>query len=259
MSVQVTKHPSVEDNPLGEIYQSMETKNALLKKEKEGFFRITPLVLCRDFICDVYAFDKTDRKFDLYGMKNPKESPDNDAVRLMVTFPNEKAKDFFWKNLQIIHKIEDDNKITSTDCLLIKGQELAFYVQGDKRWLGSYLLLGLYTHLLRVICYEIEDTKDWIKSFTFNGNGNKKRNEDSKLVGSIHPETWEKILSDLSVLDMKEFCGYDPKKEDEYTIHHNSGIYSIFGNHRELSQVQLRRNEHWQHFKEQGTWKLHTN
>ena len=66
--IKITTKISKEPH-LSEIYQSMITKQALLRKiSNTEYERITPFVLCRDFLVDVYTFSKAKRDFSIYGM-----------------------------------------------------------------------------------------------------------------------------------------------------------------------------------------------
>lgn len=254
MKVKVSKHPKVEDGALSQIYQTMACKQALLLPNEEGeFTRITPFVLCRDFLVDVYTFDEIGRSFYVYGMATPPVKPSREGVFLLLVPPKKEAIEQFKSNITLIHNIEIINGFETTQVFEIEGDESGIVVVGDKKWLMSCLSFSLYSSLLRVACYELGD--NWIAAMRdqFKKIKDKNKATDAMLVDSVKDETWDRILSDLSVLDMATFCGFDPKKEDEYTIHHNQGFYSVFGSHRELNQNVVRtKNLHWQHFSKEG-------
>lgn len=251
MKVSVSTHAKVKDEGLGQIYQTMACKQALLlPDDKGGFTRITPLVLCRDFLVDVYTFDESGRDFRIYGMEKSAEKPSREGVYLYLVPPKKGTKDEFMKNITLIHNIEIINGFDPTQVFEVEEDEKGLVVVGDKKWLMSCLSFSLYSSLLRVACYELGD--NWIESMHKQYKNDKNRATDAMLVSSVSDKTWDRILSDLSLLDMATFCGFDPKKEDEYIIHHNQGFYSTFGNHRELDQNAVRKNLHWQHFNSEG-------
>jgi hypothetical protein len=254
MNVSFKSHHMVNDGALGQIYQAMACKQALLLPTEEGFTRITPLVLCRDFLVDCYTFDEVDRKFEIYGMGKPAEKPSRDGVFLLLTPPNKAAKDNLLANISFIHNVEIINGFKLTQIDEVEGDD-SLVISGDKKWLMSCLSLSLYSSLLRVACYELGD--NWIKTMREQYKEKKNKATDAMLVASVSDATWGRILSDLSVLDMETFTGFDAKKTDEYIIHHNQGFYSVFGNHRELYVKEIVKNLHWQHFSKEG-YDLHT-
>lgn len=245
--------PHVKDQGLAEIYQSMKNKMALLRPEADGTYtRITPYVLCRDFVVDVFTYAKAGEVFSIYSMTfDPtKEKVLMDRACIAMKFPNKKAKTNFMVNLPRLHAIEDANKFTHT--VVKEVEELEVIIEGSGKWLESCLLWSLYTSLLRCFCYGLE-SPDWIAEFkeTYPDK------TDAKLVGSLDRGTFDKILADLSVLVTSDWCGFSPKEFDVGVIHHNSGFYSVFGSHLELNPDSVRQNKHWKQFKEAG-WQLHT-
>lgn len=238
---------------LGEIYQDMDTKQALLRRISDTKYeRYTPFVKCRDFLVDVYSIGLGAKKqFSIWGFEfdGANVTPDNTGVYIMLKFPNATAKNHFEENLGKLHEIEEQNGYTKTVY-----HELSTdngMVIGHKKWLKSCLTFSLYSFLLRVLCYPLGKGADWLEKF---GKGNK---TDCKYVGSIKSATWKKVLDDLSILYTEEFCGFDPKKTNTHTIHHNSGFISVFGSHTELSPEAVKKNAHWKHMKELGL-ELHT-
>lgn len=253
MAKVITKLPAKQS--LAEIYQSMNLHLALVKptEEKDVYERITAFVKCRDFLCDVYSFSKAKMDFSIYSMKfaGSKESPDYDAVYLMAQFPDKDAKKSFLEHMELLKEIEKKNDFEVTTVVTLEGTEDVVLL-GDKKWLASCLTFSLYTFLLRVLCYKFANKKDWLKEFA------KEKHSDSRYVESIHADTWKKILDDLSVLNVKPWCGLDPKTMGTSAVHHNSGFVSVFGSHTEISIDSVKKNEHWKHFKELG-FKLSTN
>ncbi len=233
--------PNVVENGLGEIYQSMSTKMALLTRQSPlEFTRITPFVQCRDFLVDVYTFIRAGKtefsEGDIYGMTLPKDSPAEDGAYLQLIFPSPAAQACFEKQLPFLHAIEKANNYKVTELLL--GGVLV----GDKQWLTNCLSWSLYTSLVRCLCYDFGEEQDWIKAMATKHKGS----TDGKLVASVAGEVWINVLCDLALLTA-----------EDYVIHHNSGFYSVFGTHRELSKKEIKNNKHWKHFKELG-WPLHT-
>ena len=252
--ISILKSPHLSDEGLGEIYQSVALKMALLTRQGPGeFTRITPYVVCRDFLVDVYTYNKANKAFQVYGMKfDPTlERPQLDGVFLSLIFPTNETQENFEKNLEVLFNIELANGMEVSEYIPVEDEKKTTVLLGSAKWLANCLTFSLYTALLRVLCYKLGD--DWIHSMSTEHS----KKTDGVLVTSIARETWEKILSDLKLLKTEVFCGFDPSKSDVFTVHHNSGLFSVFGTHRELSVSLLRNNKHWKQFKAQG-WKLHT-
>ena len=245
----ITKSPSVTDGGLGEIYQSMDLKMALLRPEGEGYIRITPFVKCRDFLTDVYTFSRMapKRKFAIYGCQfDPKkEEVPTDGVYMELRFPSPNVKETFQQNLARLHEIEVHNNLVPTSTVDLGETTVTI---GAAKWCANCLLFSLYTSILRLLCYPIRE--DGLLDKGTKGT-------DADLFNSVAPETWRRILMDLDSIRTEEFCGFSPQDNSTGTIHHNSGFYSVFGSHRELDSSLIKENKHWKHFKEQG-WKLHT-
>ena len=242
-----TKLPDSQD--LAEIYQSMAVKQALLRGVEGVYERITPYVLCRDFLVDVYSFSLAKKKFDIYGMsfQGDKEKPEYRHLPILLRFPSTQAKQAFLKHLPLLRQLEDRNRWGWTDIYQVNALELV--AEGSAEWLSSCLLVSLYTFLLRALCYDFEITSDdqhWILAF------GKLKGTDPRYAGSIADSTWKMIFNDLSILRTTDFCGFDVTTEATRTVHHNSGFISVFGYHSELSQSAVRKNAHWQHMQKQG-------
>lgn len=253
--ITISDSKNLKENGLGEIYQSMAMKMALLTQQGPGeFTRITPYVQCRDFLVDVFTFSKVGKTFEIYGMShNPElDKPQEDGVYLSIIFPNEKAQKNFEANLDHLYQIEAMNEIGFTEYV---PQEKANYgvVLADRAWLQNCLTFSLYTSLLRVFCYDVDVDEGWIVAMKTRHKGS----TDGALVSSVDDETWVRALENLQNIKTDTFCGYDPKTTNIHTIHHTSGFYSVFGTHRELDAALQATNAHWKYFKEAG-WKLFT-
>lgn len=243
--VTVTKDPSVNDGMgYAEIGQSQHTKQALLVREGDlKFRRITGFVLCRDFLVDTYSFAKENKDFGIYGFsfKGSKMQPDWNSCNIMMKFDSPASRENFLTHVeQILHKIEKQNKIDPTVIFSIAGDDNNLVVVGDVKWLQNCLTFSLYSLLLRCMCYKYDGSKDWITVFS------KMHSSDSKYIASVPRKTLDKVLADLSLIETKTFCGFDPKKHGTGTIHHNSGFISVFGSHTEISEDTVRENQHWQ-------------
>lgn len=247
-----TKLPA--EASLAEIYQSMKLKLALCRKTDENEFeRITPFVLCRDFLVDVYSYSIAKKHFQIYGMEfnGAKDKPDFTGVYLAAKFPSETALSTFTKNLPKLLEVEEKNGLTPTQVLEVS--KLERILVGDKKWLQNCLSFSLYTMLLRVVCYQITDAKklDWLFWF------GEQEHSDSKYVKSVPKTTWEKILGDLTLIHTDEFCGFNPSTDSVSVIHHNSGFISVFGSHSEINPASVKKNKHWKIMTEKGL-KSHT-
>jgi len=242
-------HPWKGGKGLAEIYQSMKLKMSLLKKQagkKRSFDEVTPGVMCRDFLADVYTsvVQKYDFKIYGFGWKGTTDVPHWDAVYLKLSFPDMTAKENFKKNIKFLWKVEDDNGIPRT-VFYDKINKIGMIV-GDKAWLHNVLTASLYTFLIRSFCYTIK-TDDWIKELGKQGH------TDSAYIASIHRSTWDRILKDIKSIQTPDFfCGLDHKKDGMGAIHHNSGFVSVFGEHSEMSSSTVKKNRHYQEMKKRG-------
>jgi len=235
---------------LGEIYQSMELKIALLKKDGDKFKTQTPFVNCYDFIVDSYSASLEKYSFSVYGFRwdGTKKSPDWSGIYLHLRFPNEHAKKNYLEHLHFLHEIEKNNKIPLTAFTEI--DDLNGLVVGNKAWLKNCLILRLYTFLQRMMCYDIK-TKDWIKELGAQSHS------DSNYIKNLNRESWDRILKDLSSIHTDYFCGLSFNKDGTSAVHHNSGFFSTFSNHTEMNQNTVRNGRHWQDMKQRG-FKLYT-
>jgi hypothetical protein len=240
-----------KDQGLAQIYQSMSLKMALLEKTGDkSFNKITSFCVCRDFLNDVYSFALAKKDFGIYGFSFPSGSkqPDWTGMHLLLQFPNDAAHATFEKNLVYIHEVEKRNKVPLTQ-VYESDFNGCYVVVGDKFWLSNALTFSLYTFLLRSACYKVGNVKDaleWLASVA------KQDTSDAKYAASIAPDTWKKVLNDMSLIKTDEFCGFDVKTAGTGTIHHNSGFISVFGWHSEISPNTVKQNKHWQIMQERG-------
>lgn len=234
---------------MGEIYQSMATKQALCRVVGENQYqRYTPFVKCRDFLVDAIGCGLVDRKFSIYGFQynEGKAGLDLSGSYLAHQFQNQKDRDCFEGNLHHLHKIEEQNGFSPTEVFQSGNEKDQVISVGDSKWLKSCLTFSLYTYLLRIMCYPLNQDKDWLQKFA------KSNSSDAKYAASISPKTWEKILGDISTLFTKDFYGFDSLKENLHVIHHNSGFISVFGSHSEINPAAVKKNKHWQEFVKLG-------
>jgi len=235
---------------LAEIYQSMRTTQALLRKITDcEYERITPFVLCRDFLVDAYTFSKAKKDFQIYGFsfKGATEQPDTTGIYLLLKFDQAATRAAFNQHLPILQELEQNNHIPLTETHIIS--ETENLVVGDKTWLKSCLTLSLYTFLLRAMCYEFAGygpQQSWDQVFA------KLKTSDARYVASVHPSIWQKLMTDISFLYTDHFCGFDPAVDSVSTIHHNSGFFSVFGSHTEINPRAVKQNKHWQQMQQKG-------
>lgn len=227
-----------ENVSLAEIYQSCKVKMAILNKlSKDSFERITPFVMCRDFLTDVCSFSTVKQKFQIYGMEfdSREKKVDFGQVSLLLNFPSTKELKCFQSALDYLHATEAKNKIQLTS--FTEHKPLQWVVQGDKQWSQNCLLFSLYTLLLRSMCMSESDAK---------------KSTDGKLIASVNPKQFQNIMDNLPSIETTEFCGFTPNSKDISRIHHNSGFISVFGKHREINYQSVRENTHWQEMKKRG-------
>jgi hypothetical protein len=245
-------HSAICDGDLGEIYQSMNTKQALLLPTgKNAFKRITKFALCRDFLVDSYTYAKAKQNFYIYGFSFNGETEPLEWERALILqqFPTESIKATFLSHLAWIHKIEQTNHFPKTT-IYTTANSKELVIEGSKQWLKNCLAFSLYSLLLRVLCYKTK-TDEWLTEIS------KQDSSDGAYVASIARETWNQILGDLSLIDTPTFCGFTPTPHNMHTVHHNSGFVSVFGYHSEMSVASVKKNKHWHLMKTRG-FKLYT-
>lgn len=242
---------TVKDKGLAEIYQSMQLKLALLRKQPNNTWeKITPSVLCRDFLVDSHSYALAKKDFSIYQMsfKGSTEQPDWTGAYFLAKFPSKEVKERFLANMAaVLHKVEKDNDFAVTKVIETES-ETQLVISGSKEWLENALTYSLYSFLLRAMCYEADtDTPmGWVESFS------KKKSSDSKYAASVPMGTWKAVFGDIGVLKTKDWCGLDPKKYDVGSVHHNSGFISVFGKHTEISYDTVAKNKHWQEMRAKG-------
>lgn len=230
---------------LAEIGQSMNARFAILRSMDGGYEQITPLVKCRDFMCDVYSSTLQKYDFSIYGMswKGSTDKVDWNGANLLLKFPSDQAKTDFFANLKKLHQIEKNNKLTLTKITEVASDEVV--VEGNKVWLQNCLTFSLYTLLLRVFCYPLKE-KDWITEFS------KQSWSDSKYIANFDRPTLDLILDDLSLLKTTEWNGLTYAKDGVSAVHHNSGAVGVLSWHTEQSPSAVKKNTHYQELKARG-------
>ena len=240
-----TKLPATAS--LGEIYQSMKTKQALVIPEwKNTFERITPYVLCRDFLVDVYTFSEAKKAFEIYGMQfdGKNNSPAWDGVYMLQQFPESAIMQRFLKHLPHLHALERENHIPLTKVEEISEKECLLF--GHSAWLRNCLHLSLYSLLLRSLSYDVKLSDECWKELS------QLKTTDGAYFKSVAPESWVKIFDNLALLNSPYFCGLSPKNHSDYAVHHNSGFISVLGKHSEQDQSSVRKNKHWILLRQRG-------
>ena len=232
---------------LAEIGQSMRMQLALLKPIGDDFERITPPVLCRDFLCDVFTFSKAKQDFGIYGMsfKGTTDEPHYKKVLLQAWFPNAEAEKNFHTHLPLLHDVEARNHFLTTE--IQKSETGETVIIGSGEWLQNCLKFSLYTFLLRTMCYPFEASPNWVVAF-----GDSSNTSDGKYAKSIAPDTWQKVLANLDTITTDSFCGFEVNANNLHMIHHNSGFISVFGLHTEINPKSVRKNRHWEIMNERG-------
>ena len=249
MALEITTKLPAEQG-LAEIYQSTNLKMALCRKlGDEQFERITPFVLCRDFLTDVFTYSKAKKDFGIYGMsfKGTKESADFSGVYLLMQLPDAKTAETLKKNLEHIVQMEISQGIPASTLKQVKGE--LYLLEGHESWVQNCLLFSLYSLLVRSLCIPLKGKKDWMEELC-----EVEGNTDCALLASVNKSVWKKIFANLTSICTDDFCGFDPNKEKGGVgaIHHNSGFISVFGEHREIDYRTVVTNSHWQEMKKRG-------
>lgn len=230
---------------LAEIGQSMGIKFSICVPAENGVEEIICPVKCRDFLGDVYSSCIQETKFSIYGMSwdGTKDKVPTDKLRLSLYFPSAQAKVNFEKNIRFLHEIEDKNSFERSNYISLDGN--TGYIEGDARWLNfSILSFTLYTLLIRVFCYELEE--DWIAEMAASSYS------DGNYIRNFDRESLHKVLDNLSLLEMPEWCGLNYAEHGISGVHHNSGIVSVMSTHSEINPATVRKNKHYLIIKDRG-------
>ena len=244
----------VKDGGLAEIYQSCGTRMALLRTTDKAdvLDKITAFVKCRDFLVDSYSYHKAKKNFKIYGFefKAAAEELNYDQVRLLLDFSTAPEQSNFENHLKFIRDIETANNMSKTTIHKVDGKSNQIVMIGDARWLQNCLMFSFYTFLARLACYPVSASatnyRSWIAEL------GTQKTSDGKYVKSIAAGTWDKILTNLTLLETDDFCGFNPKEEEVHTIHHNSGMISVLGYHTEINEETVKKNPHWKLMQERG-------
>lgn len=245
---------TVKDKGLAEIYQSMGTQMALVRRISDTKFeKISPFVKCRDFLVDSYSFSTVKKDFGIYGFsfEGSTEPLDWDACRLLVKFQGDETRALFDKQfLPLVHQIEKANNFDTLSSVLECDMKNCVVVIADKRWLQNCLHFSMYCLFPRIACYDVKadpnNVEKWLAAM------GKVSASDGKYVESIDKKTWHRLCTSLKDLETENFCGFDPATAYVGTIHHNSGFISVFGSHTEISYSTVKENTHWGLMKERG-------
>lgn len=214
-------------NKLAEIMQQKQTQMAMARKDgKDAVVQLHQYVLCRDFFNEVMQSNVDGKRYAIYGFEYHKDKDNalpQDYIGFMYYMPKAADEEAFLKNLVLLNAIEDYNGLELTTVEKICPRE--YYIQGDKFWLGANYLVSLYSFLLRVFSYNLNNTKedDWIQEAS-----ELKTNEGSYLTQVSVPK-FKHVLRNLKKLPVNTASpggwGTDPNVS---SLHNNSGFVSIF-------------------------------
>lgn len=220
-----------------EISQSMGVKFSFLNKmDDETVNMIFTPVLCRDFLGDCLHAEKTNAKFSIYGFSYDPEKMklDRDATRMSIEFPTAGAKNVFLSHLTWLHHLECENKLLATSVHETDDKH-TLMVEGDPWWLDGTWRISLYTLLLRIMCYDIDFSKNVWEELE---RENKRRHESIPYeeitevrhmnVYGISPEDMQKFLTNFKKHDLP-FYGYEGNFTRQM-CHDFTGIMSAIKN-----------------------------
>lgn len=206
-----------------EIGQQKKVLFAFCNKKGNILTPIFDWVLCRDFLSDVLYAEENNTEVNKYNfVYNPaKNKIDRDKTRFLLKM-NEEDVTNLSTNLNILNKIEKDNRLVST---IIKHVEKNVYlVEGSKMWMNNTFSLHLYTFLLKAMCYEYKDNDKWIKELQ------KEDTNEGRYAKSFIPQ-FESIVSKyLKTLFNKgsSVHGYTEEYTSVTYIHDCGGVQTLF-------------------------------
>lgn len=159
---------------------------------------ITPLIRCRDFLTDTLYCIDTRSDINVYGFyfSSIKEEIKKEDLCVLISFikePNEKF--LFWKNITYLYKIEQFFGIKHT-FIHTTDMENVFCLIPDPFWFSHTIPLGLYTYILRCLCY----------TYTYNSNF-----WTSILNQTIKTKEWDGTFGEEPTKDSKHLINVQEK------------------------------------------------
>lgn len=226
-----------------EIYQQKSIKMSFLnKKEDDSYRQMFYRVDCRDFLSDVLYAEQLQETVSQYNFTyTPSEQQiDRDKTRLLLQFKNEVDKKLFLDNICILHEIEQKNRLVRTKAIPVPDKN-ELIVEGSTFWLKATFSLHLYTYLLKVICFEYEDTLSWqYEIMTFDSN-------ESYYMRQITPKKFSLLVNNLRMI-FKAHSTVHGYREPTLNLIHNSGGVQTIGTVGKYSPPQVKENTYVKRF-----------
>ena len=204
-----------------EIFQSLDIKFSMLKKDKEDeYTQVHTAIKCRDFLGDCVWSRKTKLLGSIYGFSYSfaKAPYELNQLCLSLTFPNKNSLQMFKENFKFINEKDTQAKVQQssffeTDC------PLSLIVIADKAWMSSVWKISLFTFYLKLISYKTpQDAQEpeniYLAIFT--------KEIEEKLLSFVATEEHEVLADDIN------------------TAHNFSGFVSIIkGQNKTMHQLLL--------------------
>lgn len=222
-------------NVLGEVHQSLKIKFAFAEEIDEKRIRqLHQFVLCRDFLSDIIYFNRTGKRFEIYGFRSDVAIRDEN-VGLILRFPTKEVCNNFKNNFDILVNVENVNNMRHSHYELV--DDLHVFVKiNDIRWISTCLGISLYSFLLRICGYQYKDKDNFLDEILkFD-----KFNSDKQLVVAHYSSS---LISNFStIIDVADsnVTGYINKSDnyDVYNVHHTTGIRSVV-DYARLARVNI--------------------
>ena len=181
---------------------------------------------CRDYFSDVLIAEEQNRRITMYDFSydGTKSKIDRDKTRIIVKTNNEWDAANLEKNIIILHAIEESNGLEKTIFTRIKKNRYLY--EGDSFWLNTTFSLHIYTFLIKCMGYTFDDVAKWD---VIMAAGYSTSTEGKYICSFIH--NWKEILDKnlkQIFLNPTTCHGHHPVYDEDYYLHNNSGIYTLF-------------------------------
>lgn len=213
-----------EVNALAEIGQQIDGKFSFVIDKEDKLYQVHEFVKCRDFLGDIVWFNRYGRPTAIYGFKsNVDRKIDPDKTSLLFKGASTTLENVIKNVATVIHPIEEANGMTLTKVTPILAEPDKVLIEGDKLWQKTLWGISLYTFLIKVCAYALNDTDTW-----FNQIKATQTNEAHYL--KYTEKFLEGVLRNLTTLLNSSDLIVGEEKEDQMhisSIHNSCGFVSI--------------------------------
>jgi len=222
-------------NKLVESFQANDTKFAFATENTTGDFQlIHTWVKCREYFNELLMKNYHSDEFSFHEVhgfeyEHGKFPMDLSRTILAMKFPSKESMEQFTKNMDVIHKIEEQNDLVERTVIhTVTTHDNTLLLIASKFWIQKALLLNIYTLILKLMCFEIKENNIAELYKTYN-DLNKQAPSELSYCTQIGIPKINKLLQNLDVIALTSTKYVDGSNEirPAYTIHASSGILAL--------------------------------